>query len=283
MTTTLRFVFDEPRSAAFNMAADQFLLQTCQEQNCVTVRFYCWQPAAITIGYMQQANEQLDLALLEREGISWIRRPTGGRAVLHQDDLTYSCIFPRETPAMGSTVAQSYALIMRCLTAGLAALGLNCSAQDSVSSLIAAPRTVKLPCFLAPNRDEIMVAGKKLLGSAQKRTRLGTLQHGSLPRSIAYRQLPRFLRQSPVEQQMQITALAEKSISLAELVPDISLSTLEHALAEGFKAHLPFPCKGAQSWSVDEIGAIAAIATSSTFVQQWLTATAPPRQTASNW
>lgn len=283
MATTLRFVFDQPHSAAFNMAADQFLLQSCQKQDCVTVRFYRWQPAAITIGYMQQASEQLNLALLKREGISWIRRPTGGRAVLHQEDLTYSCIFPRETPAMGSTVAQSYALIMRCLSAGLAAIGLDCSAQGSVSSLIAAPRSVKLPCFLAPNRDEIMVAGRKLIGSAQKRTRLGTLQHGSLPRSVAYRQLPRFLRQSPKEQQEQIAALAEKSISLFELIPDVSIATLEHALAEGFEAHLPFPRSGAKSWSADEIDAIAAIAASSTFVQQWLTAAVPPRQTATNW
>ncbi|MDR2729126.1 MAG: hypothetical protein LBB56_08320, partial [Chitinispirillales bacterium] len=76
----MRFIIDEQKSADFNMAADLYLLDECEKSGIVTVRFYSWMRPSITLGYMQNASEELDLEAVGRAGVDWIRRPTGGRA-----------------------------------------------------------------------------------------------------------------------------------------------------------------------------------------------------------
>ena len=272
MSFSLRFIYDSPGSAAFNMAADLFLMEQCTcRPTVVAVRFYQWNPAAITIGYMQRPQEQLDLERLEKNGISWIRRPTGGRAVLHKDDLTYSCIFSQDVKEMGKSVAATYALISRSLRKGLRRYGITTMVQGSASSLIKSAREAKLPCFLAPNRNEIMVKGRKLIGSAQYRSARAVLQHGSIPLSPAYRQLPEYLLLSDGEQRCrQVALLEEKSCAVNEAIgyDIVDPETLTRALEEGFKETLG--CSAVEEgWKDNEVEQITALMVSSPFRERW--------------
>ncbi|MBN1578286.1 MAG: hypothetical protein JW913_17125 [Chitinispirillaceae bacterium] len=268
MSFSLRFIIDPPRGAAFNMAADLRLMEQCAAGSIVVVRLYSWQPATVTIGRMQRSRAQLDDAALTRDGVSWIRRPTGGRAVLHCEDLTYSCIFPRTVAAMGKSVNATYATITRCLVRGLKEAGIETTVQDSASPLIRSGRNVKLPCFLAPNRNEIMARGRKLVGSAQYRSDAAVLQHGSLPLTAAYRGLPRYLPLPHGERERQTMLLEEKSIALNEIDPAIKLPELITALEGGFTATLECGSIG-QPWSNEELAEIVEMSRDSLFRERW--------------
>ena len=269
MSLKVRCIIDLCRSARFNMAADLFLMEQCSEASTVTLRFYTWKPAAITLGRMQRATQQLDVAALVRDGIEWIRRPTGGRAVLHCEDLTYSCVFPRRYTRLGTSVATTYATITRCLAAGLGYAGVRTAAQDSASTLIKSGRAVKLPCFLAPNRNEIMVNSRKLIGSAQYRSGLAVLQHGSLPLTPAYRRLPHYMPLTPQERLDQEALLKEKSVSLGEICPAIAVEELIGLLARGFAEVTAMPCVESV-WDERETAAIEQTAQSGRFKELWL-------------
>jgi lipoate-protein ligase A len=220
------------------MAADRYLMHSCVESQEIIVRFYQWQPSAISIGCMQNAEALLDLQAMARAGVDWVSRPTGGRAVLHQDDVTYSCIFPATIAELGSTVAETFAIISRCLIRGFSLAGIECEAHDSLLDRNAIRRDVALPCFLSPNRDELMVAGRKLVGSAQKRTAQAVLQHGSIPLGPAFRDLPRYQRMSEKEQDTLVRLLERKCTCVAEKCPAVTTIRLVESLIAGFREEL---------------------------------------------
>ena len=236
----MRFIVDKLRSAEFNMAADMYLLGRCVEGGGLTVRFYSWERPSVTVGYMQDAAGELDMDALREYGAAWIRRPTGGRAVLHDGDITYSCTFPKSLTVMGSGITETYRIITDCLMEGLARASIRCAAHDSDNDIKGIRRDVKLPCFLAPNRNEIMVDGRKLVGSAQKRTANAVLQHGSIPVTTAYRKLPDFLRIDESEKEKQIRLLASKSCCIDELTSGAAFESLAECLMDGFLSILPF-------------------------------------------
>ncbi len=253
----LRIIDDAAHSPALNMAADEYLLEACPRLQTVFVRLYEWDPPTISIGRMQKADEILEFCAMQSAGAAWIRRPTGGRAVLHDGDITYSCIFPVPCPAMGKTVMDTYAVISRCLLSGLAYAGIRCRAHDSFDRLHGTRREVKLhevklPCFLSPNRKEIMADGKKLIGSAQKRTSQAVLQHGTIPLSGAYRRLPDYLRLPDNQRAIQKRLLVEKSACLKEIAPSLTMDGVRQALIKGFSETLPFEAKK-KSWSGEEL------------------------------
>jgi len=263
-----RFIIDELKSAGFNMAADLYLLDQCENSDIVTVRFYSWMRPSITLGYMQNASLELDLDAVKRAGVDWIKRPTGGRAVLHDGDITYSCIFPRSISEMGSGITQTYRLITECLLNGLDRASIKCDAHDSSSELKGLERTVKLPCFLAPNRDEIMVSGKKLVGSAQKRNANAVLQHGSIPITSNCFKLPEYLRINGEEKEKQIKLLREKSSFIHEWIPGAAFGAIIQHLMDGFSSILPFKCE-VRGWSGQEETAINKMALEDDFIKRW--------------
>jgi len=266
---TLRFIVDQPQSAAFNMAADQYLLGHCENSDTIFVRFYQWQHPSITLGYMQKASETLLIDKIHNDKAEWIRRPTGGRAVLHKGDLTYSCIFPKTVAFMGSSVKESYAVITQCLRKGLEKTHILSSTHDSYDDLLAVKREVKLPCFLAPNRDEIMVNGRKLVGSAQKRTTSGILQHGSIPITPEFADLPEYLLISPEEQKKQKHLLLSKCMWSQEIQPDLKPESLVHSLIDGFIETFKIPGE-TRPWNETEILSIQALASSPAFIETWM-------------
>lgn len=269
MTISLRTIIDTSQNPAFNMAADLFLVQSCVKQKIVSVRFYQWSLASITIGLMQDASAVLDFTAMKRNNVAWIRRPTGGRAVLHENDITYSCIFPATVVEMGKSIMDTYRIISHCLKEGLNHAGIQCVSCNTTGALRETRGETKLPCFLAPNRNEIMVDGKKLIGSAQKRSAEAILQHGSIPLTSAYRKLPDYLNLPEVQRKHQKELLEEKSVCIGEICRNVSPAEIISALNKGFRARLPFKAEEAP-WSDEEIQAIHSLADSEEFIRKFM-------------
>jgi lipoate-protein ligase A len=172
---------------------------------------------------------------------------------------------------MGSTLAQTYQILSDCLIRGLGKLGIRCEAHDSLIDPRQVRSNVKLPCFLAPNRDELMVGGKKLIGSAQKRTAEAVLQHGSIPLTGAFRQLPMLQRGTESERKALNRLLRSKCTSIREAAPQVTEANLVAALKEGFAEGLGVDVRE-QPWTDEEFGAIDTLSRSSGFLEKWQTA-----------
>ena len=142
-----------------------------------TLRFYAWAPPCVSLG-RNQPIAGIDLAQIAALGYQVVRRPTGGRAILHTDELTYSLIAPPEHPLMTGYVLDSYLRISHGLVAGLRRLGI--AAEEAPGTNRAGP-DVSAACFEVPSAYEIVAGGRKILGSAQARRAKSVLQHGSLP------------------------------------------------------------------------------------------------------
>lgn len=162
---------------SMNMALDDALLQAVADGTSPPIlRLYRWQPATLTIGYAQKLAAGVDLDACRKAGLALVRRPTGGRAVLHDVEVTYAVIAPC-TPPFGSSISVCYRIIARILQATLAELGV---AAELVPGKIP-ERHDKAVCFVAPAQHELLVGGCKVAGCAQKRRGGAFLQHGSLP------------------------------------------------------------------------------------------------------
>ncbi|WP_308897756.1 lipoate--protein ligase family protein [Candidatus Desulfosporosinus nitrosoreducens] len=160
------------------MAIDEVLLKTMAQAPAPqpVLRFYGWHPATLSLGYAQSYDKEVNEEACRAEGIDIVRRPTGGRAVLHQYELTYSVIAPEQDPQVSGTVTESYLKISKALVAGFQALGIP--AEMSLGGLGKATGTAA--CFDAPSWYELVVQGRKLVGSAQMRKEGMLLQHGSI-------------------------------------------------------------------------------------------------------
>ncbi|APH04424.1 lipoate--protein ligase family protein [Bacillus weihaiensis] len=178
-----RYIDSGNCSAAFNMALDEALLEWhSQGKIPPTIRFYGWDPATLSIGYFQKVEREIDLEAVKKYGLGFVRRPTGGRGVLHDKELTYSVIVSEEHPEMPKTVTEAYRVISEGILEGFKNLGLD--------AYFAIPRTeeekqgLKSPrsavCFDAPSWYELVVEGRKVAGSAQTRQKGVILQHGSI-------------------------------------------------------------------------------------------------------
>jgi len=164
--------------AATQMAVDEALFLSYREEEALpTLRFYGWDPPAISIGRFQRFTAEVNAASCRRLSVDLVRRPTGGRAVLHEAELAYALIFGEED-GLGRTVCETYSRIAQGLLAGLRELGIAAALQ---SGRVEEGRDwLDVACFAAVSRQEILVNGKKLLGSAQLRQGGSVLQHGSL-------------------------------------------------------------------------------------------------------
>jgi lipoate-protein ligase A len=177
---TWRLIITPAAHGAWNMAVDEAMLDLVnQSERCATLRLYAWEPACLSLGYAQTARDA-DLTALERRGWTLVRRPTGGRAILHTDELTYSVIASHDEPRMQGSILESYRRIAQALLAALHQVGI--AAQASALKQVPQGSDPKGPvCFEVPSNYEITWAGKKLIGSAQARRKEGVLQHGTLP------------------------------------------------------------------------------------------------------
>jgi lipoate-protein ligase A len=162
------------------MAVDEAVLEsTAAGKSPPTLRLYAWSPACLSLGLAQPASD-VDLATLDALGWTCVRRPTGGRAILHTDELTYAVIASAHEPVVAGGVLESYKRLAKALLNALDHLTLSARADQTYQ--IPAGSSPNGPvCFEVPSNYEITVAGKKLVGSAQARRKEGFLQHGTLP------------------------------------------------------------------------------------------------------
>ena len=239
-------------SGALNMAIDGLLLERIATHESPVLRFYTWHPPAVSIGYNQSAATALDLVKCRQQGIDVVTRPSGGRAVLHWNELTYSLLWPENEPFAGG-VSESCRRIGQCLVEGLRLFGVDAEiesgdrprspsrgrprspsrdrprspSRDRPRSPSRASATSRQPCFASTSRWEVKCGGKKLIGSAQRRTRGGVLQHGSLLLGPEHLRLAELMRDGS-------TALPRTSTYLGHWVEDIDTGGLTDCLVEGF-------------------------------------------------
>lgn len=168
----------QPRSGAENMALDVAILDAVAARAVLpTLRFYRWDPPCLSLG-KRQPLDGIDPARARAAGVDLVRRPTGGWAILHTDELTYSVAAPRDDPRVDGPILDAYRRLSAGLVAGLNVLGVAVE-MNPVDPL--GVHNQSAACFEVPSAYEITVAGKKLMGSAQTQANGRVLQHGSLP------------------------------------------------------------------------------------------------------
>lgn len=196
------------------MAVDQALLESYALHEQPTLRFYRWDPPCLSLGLAQRLQRDVDQAACAELGIDIVRRPTGGRAILHDQEVTYALIMAVNHPLIGGgSVVQSYRAISAAICLGLEQLG--------ITPELAPQPTQRHPpsaaCFDLPSDYEITVGGRKLVGSAQARRNGVLLQHGTLLLHADVQQLARVL-QLPAT--LPETALAQRLIALDEILTE---------------------------------------------------------------
>lgn len=161
-----------------NMAIDHAIMEAVAEGRVPpTLRLYAWEPPCLSLGYTQPASD-VDRNRLQACGWQFVRRLTGGRAILHTDELTYSVTVQADNPIVAGDIVESYRRLSRALLDCLHTLGADVESEKRAA---AQPHTKGPVCFEVPSHYEITANNKKLVGSAQVRKMGVVLQHGSLP------------------------------------------------------------------------------------------------------
>ncbi|MDT8903117.1 biotin/lipoate A/B protein ligase family protein [Anaeroselena agilis] len=230
-------------SAAGNMAADEaIMLAHGAGEAPPTLRFYGWRPAAVSLGYFQRAAAEIDLDACHARGIDVVRRLTGGRAVLHDAELTYSVVVREDFPGVPPTITGAYRWFSGGLLDGLKRLGVEAGLSIPPAAYGQGRRSkhASAACFDAPAQYELTCAGRKLAGSAQVRKNGVILQHGSLLLRFDAAKVAAILRlPSPEARAATAAMLAGRAIGLEEALGRLPAWTeLTDALTAGFAAAL---------------------------------------------
>ena len=197
-----------------------------------TVRFYMWNPPCISLGRHQPLKE-IDLLRAREAGVDVVRRPTGGRAILHVDELTYSVAGPTSEPRLAGPVLDCYLRLSEALTWGLERLGLS---VYKASANARAGNDVSAACFEVPSAYEIVTLdGKKIVGSAQVRKRDWMLQHGAIPLWGDVTRLVDYLALETEARERLRAALVARATSIsAALGRQVTFEEVAEVLAQGF-------------------------------------------------
>ena len=226
----------------YNMWLDELLAKgLLMNESLPTLRLYGWNPHAISLGYNQHRND-FDEARCAAHGIDIVRRPTGGRAILHAEELTY-CV---TMYSHGKNIADSYCEISRALLSGLHLLGADVEYASTQSNFPQLYRSqTSLPCFASSTRYEIQYRGKKLVGSAQRRFMSSkgnevVLQHGSVLLGPAHKRLPEFVQTESEEVRILLRqSLETKTTELDSVLRrKVTFDEAVAALKKGFERTL---------------------------------------------
>jgi lipoate-protein ligase A len=230
-------------SPAFNMALDEALL-TWHSVGKIPpiIRFYGWNPASLSIGYFQKVEREINMDAVNQYGLGFVRRPTGGRGVLHEHELTYSVIVKEDYPNMPKTVTEAYRFISEGILRGFHLLGLQ--ADFAVPRSVAEKEALKSPrsavCFDAPSWYELVVEGRKVAGSAQTRQKDVILQHGSILLDLDEDKLFSLFKypNERVKKKMQL-AFKNKAVAINDISRrPITVDEAKEAFRKGFSEGL---------------------------------------------
>lgn len=228
------FLIQEKKAltAAENMARDEYLWHVCHKKKAGFFRLYRWHNPTFSFGVSQRISRALDLDVVQHHHCSFVRRITGGKTVLHDQEMTYAVISSHDIFYRDHDLYRSYMLISQVLVNALHSLGINAYLSPG------SPAHLKLsksshPCFSFPTPNELEVNGKKIVGSAQKRDKFALLQHGSIPVSMDYDLYAQATRTSSELLKNSMTTLSNES--------DKTVDHLSRALAESFKDFIRKP------------------------------------------
>lgn len=236
----IRFLLSHFQSGVYNMALDEVLLNSVHSGSSLPIlRFYGWNTPAISLGYFQKSGKQISLENCSKMGIDIVRRLTGGRAVLHDQELTYSVIFPEDFIGIPKTIHESYQYFSSALVKGFQSLGIN--AELAIESSVKPSTFSSAACFDAPSSYEVMVSGKKIVGSAQTRQKGIILQHGSILNSLDINKLFRCFDISDHAFEKLTADFRKKATSIEdELGYHLPWNHLVQAFKTGFSSALNF-------------------------------------------
>ncbi|GGH84365.1 lipoate-protein ligase A [Pullulanibacillus pueri] len=238
MTEEWLFVDTGDQSAAFNMAFDEALLNWVHQGKLKPIlRFYGWKPAGLSLGYFQKTKNRINIDAAKSHGFDIVRRPTGGLAVLHDNELTYSVVISEAHEKMPSSITAAYKVLSMGLLEGYRKLNLQAS--------LAEPKNIPgksgtAVCFEEPSWYELVVDGRKAAGSAQTRQKGVILQHGSIPLEIDDEVLFH-LFEFPNERirERARKAFGDKAVAINQVAQSpFSLTEVKQAFKEGFEKGL---------------------------------------------
>jgi lipoyl(octanoyl) transferase len=236
-----RVIQDSLGDGTLNMITDRAILMACNEGKVpATLRLYGWQRPTLSIGYSQEISQYIDMESCERNNIPVVRRFTGGRALLHQYEMTYSVIAPIPHPAFPGSLRGSFGRISQAILESLRIGGIEDAAvagkdnRRDVSGRSPA-------CFSMANHCEIVVRGKKLVGSAQRRLRSAFLQHGSVILDMAPELTHTLLKySSETEKQAVLDSLISNTTSLKQLLQrNLENNEVKQWFLKGFQNSFP--------------------------------------------
>jgi lipoate-protein ligase A len=221
----------EANSGTFNMAVDNFLAhQMHKTLDKPLLRFFTWNPYCISLGYHQNHHEIDKKACWER-GIDIVRRPTGGRAILHAEELTYSVIYPFEKMEKNTF----YRLVHLPFVQSLKNLGIPAEFESAQPNFRKAYQTEHAPlCFASSAKYEVEVKGKKLIGSAQRIYEKAILQHGSLLMGSEHEKLVEFLKISEKQRAQMKKYIQDHTSHIWQYYPNTTATSLSEQIKEQF-------------------------------------------------
>lgn len=242
-----RLIIDGPMDPAENMAVDEALARACDggSDGFPALRLYWWCVPTMSIGAKERLEEAADVKACRDLGIALVRRPTGGRAVLHDHELTYAVIGPLGAKPFDGNIEESYRLTAEALREGISRIGIDLTltaggikmhprtlpSRDAPQHPSLAASMRHLPCFVAPSRYELTWQGRKVVGSAQRRLRNSVLQHGSILFTTDAETLARASGSDP----QRIDELAAAMIGIEEIAGrSIERKELFEPLADAF-------------------------------------------------
>ncbi len=222
-----RFIDSGSRGASHNMAIDEAIARFVRRGDVPpTLRLYGWNTASLSVGYFQK-TAGIDTDYCRQHDIPVVRRPTGGRAVLHDDELTYSFSVRTDRAPFSQGLLTSYRQISTAFMRALEKMHIIAYARQEREKGAVLARSPL--CFRASSYGEIRIDHKKLIGSAQKRWPDCLLQQGSIP----YRHNHPVLRK--IFGEAQTAALRQMSVALKEVQPRLSEGMLKHSITAAFE------------------------------------------------
>jgi len=228
---TWRLLNSAENDGATNMAVDEAILRGVADGSSPpTLRFFGWRPACLSLGQAQPASD-VDFEACGALGVDVVRRPTGGRAILHVDELTYSVTAREDEPRVQGGIVESYRRLSEGLLAGLLRIGVPVRQVERPDNH---DRDGGPVCFEVPSNYEIVFDGHKLVGSAQVRRNGVILQHGSLPLVGDIARICAVLSSKPDPDRVRARAITvERTIGRA-----VPYDAAAQHMAEGFASAL---------------------------------------------
>jgi lipoate-protein ligase A len=233
-----RLIIHPPYNGAWNMAVDEAILESVSSKTELpTLRLYDWFPYTLSLSHAQPASD-VNLSALQEHNWTLVRRPTGGRAILHADEMTYSVCAPLDDQTISGGVLESYQKISNALLSALEIIGIKADSKQKSSD------DSKLShdpvCFQFPSDYEITFQGKKLVGSAQARKKNGVLQHGAIPLFGDITRIIEVLSCTDEDSKQDAKSrLIQRATTIEEVLgKDISWFDFTSAIIEGFRRKL---------------------------------------------